>query len=244
MATLARPATREEYAHRLELAPAIEDGRAAPENGGLRLLARHRAAGAEGEAGGQRVGEPSGGELIAHLGDERAARGAGERRLEIGGGDPLPAPRRRLVVGLPFLHILSHRRRSPRLAEQDEPVQLHVGRARDLGQLLVPANPVVHALLAAREERVELALPPGSPRHGRTHLHVAPGETLEGIFGPAEMVEGIARGESEHVSHEQSDEHGGQPGRPRMEVGPRRSRRRIGRERKHVGFEAGHAAAV
>src|SRR5262249_2419687 len=111
--------------------------------------------------------------------DHGPSGGAAEGRREIGGADPLLAFRRGLVVGLPLVHALAHRRRSAGLAEEDEAIQLYVGRARLLRALLLPPAPGIGALCVAEQEAVEAPLPRRGARDGRADLHVARGEALE-----------------------------------------------------------------
>src|SRR5262249_20065284 len=168
------PRRGEEEARGLQRSPVVEEDSAASVDGGFGLLAREDVAGAGGEPRDQGVGEPAHRQLVADLADHGTSRGTTEGRREIGGADPLLALRRGLVVGLPLVHALAHRRRSARLAEEDEAVQLHVGRARLLRELLVPPDPVIGALVVAEQEAVEAPLPWRWARDGPTPLQVAP----------------------------------------------------------------------
>ncbi len=105
----------------------MEEGRAARRDGGLRLLPRDGISRSAREPRDERIGEPSRGKLVAHLGDERVPGRAVEERLQVGGGDPVLPPRRGRVVAFPFVQCRQQRLGLACLAEQDQPGQLHVG---------------------------------------------------------------------------------------------------------------------
>src|SRR5205823_9179107 len=112
-----------------------------------------------------------------------------------------------------------------------------------LGQLVVPADPVLEPFVAARQRGIETALDRGGTCQGYPRVHLAFRQPLEGILRRLKVIEGSAAPDVQEIAGEEEDEHRVEPRHPRTEERAGRGGRRRRGKGKLVGLEAGHAAA-